>query len=184
MLVKVKPGHAVYREHYYRTPDDGVFRLYQSPPADGDEPSREPQIVRPASIAPDGSTVPALLEDPRTIPTKFEKWLGMALEPATEFEIARFEASEENIPFDETISAEHTEEAFGRAGRIAMAAAQLDHGNDSHWTKEGEPSHLAIQEVSGLVNVQASEVRATVPELRRLDPAKMGAGGKKFTEKG
>ena len=162
MLVKVKAGHSIYREGYLRTEASGVFRLYDVPPSK-DEPA-DPNN-------PDG-------------PSKFDKWYGVALEEPDDYERMVFENSAKGKEgFAQSMNATSMEETMGRAGAIAASISKLDHNNDDHWLPTGEPSAKAIEEVSGLHNLQQGEVRASCLGYTRT-PQGQRAPRKRFTDKG
>lgn len=151
-LVRVKPGRRAFREGYLRDMDDGIFRLYETPPA-RDIPAREPR---------DG-------ERPEHVPSMFDKWLGDALEVVTDpYEIEAYLHSAANTDFSEQVQADDISVVMGRAGAIVHGVSQLDHSNDTHWTKDGLPDAKTVGNITGLVNVQPHEIAATVPDVRRL----------------
>ena len=169
-LVRTAPGRKVFREGYLRDEDDGIFRLYETPPP-FDVPSREPYEGERA-------------ED---VPTTFDKWLGSGLEEVKDqYEIDAFLHSAANTEFADQVSADNVETVMGRAGAITQGVHQLDHGNDSHWTDKDLPNPKAVGELTGLVNVSASEVTACVPEVRRLpaDKRQRNAAPRRSTERG
>ena len=160
MLVRLKPGAKVFRENtLHESLNNGenpIFRLYETPPK-RNVPSREPY---------EG-------ERPEDVPTTFEKWLGKGLEEVTDKrEIEDFERSEANTSFSEHVQAQDYNVTLGRAGALAIAITQLDHGNDAHWLKDGSPKAEAVQEISGLENVRQDEVGAVAPTIRRVPQAK------------
>ena len=170
MIVKVVPGHTTYRENYLRTEDDGVFRLYDTPPDDPHKPHYPDHAERTKH-----NKNPRNRGDPRPNPTRLEKWLGPSLVEASDAEKAAYEADpERNLDFVHTASADDPDVVMHRAGAIAMAVGQLDHGDPAHWLPDGRPNPLQVGRLAKLVNVQSTEIEATVPGAVR-DP-KMAKG--------
>ena len=156
MIVKVQPGYQCYREGYLRTEDDGVFRLYDPPPSDPDKPHYADHAKRK--------------KEGRPNPTRIEKWLGPGIVEATQFEKDQFENNEElNLDFSQTAAAHDPEAVMGRGAAIMRAINLLDHGDVTHWLRDGRPDPTAVSLVGNLVNVTTAEVEAVMPGIVR-DP--------------
>lgn len=53
--------------------------------------------------------------------------------------------------------------------RVADAVGQLDHGNDEHWTADGNPAVAAVAAIIG-GNVTRQELDVIVPDVTRAKP--------------
>ena len=160
MLVKVKPGYSIYREGYLREPEHGVFRLYETPPPK--------DVVAQIPNPEPGPGKPAFIDHPDGV-TQFDKWFGGAIEEASDHEKQLFEHDEyRNVEFSETVAGNDYASTLGRAGNLMMTIGKLNHHDDSHWTKDGEPKASVVEALSNQVNVQQHEIRAVAPDVRRL----------------
>lgn len=54
--------------------------------------------------------------------------------------------------------------------KVAAAVAQLDHSNDSHWTKEGKAMLAAVEGFLGRTGLTRADVEAAAPGLKRQAP--------------
>ena len=150
MIVKVIPGAPkVYREGLLMGEEDGplkngMFRLYKTPQDHAYEDEKGKRVV----------------------PT-VDEFLGESLREATEDEAEEYIRHEQGRGFEDSALGTDPTEAYGRAGRIAMAVAGLDPENDEHWTRDDLPACEAVEEASGLTDVRRHEIDATVPTARR-----------------
>ena len=159
MLVKVKNGHRIYREGYCRDERDGVFRLYEIPPS-RDTIAKVPSFNRETSEI-------DMVDHPQGL-SEFDHWLGEALEEPTDFEAQQFlNDPDRNIEFANTVDGGSYTETLSRAANLTRAIGELNHEDDHHWNRDGTPSTAAIEALSGLPNVQPSEIYAVAPHVVR-----------------
>ena len=64
-------------------------------------------------------------------------------------------------------------------GKIKSAATQLDHENDEHWTKGGEPDIATIAKLSGIDSLKRADIDKALPDFKRQERPKEVKGGKK-----
>lgn len=176
MIVKVLPGHAVFREGYLRTADDGVFRLYDTPPDRPNDPHYDAAYrayVHDLDESVPKECLPKVRKDG---PTRMQKWLGRGIVEASDREKEAFRGSDADEAFSETLTARNPEAVMSRAGAIAMAIGALDHDDDGQWTEAGLPRVDAVEALSGLPNVLRNEIMAVAPEVRRAPTPKSARG--------
>ena len=145
MIVKTTPNGKAFREGYLRTEEDGVFRLYATPPDRPDDPHYDhanraafaeanPDI--PESAWPKIDPRVATKEDEkkgivmgREGPSRLKKWLGPSLVVASDRERAAFEGSAADVSFGASGAANDPDAVMNRGAQIAIAVHKLDHEN-------------------------------------------------------
>lgn len=69
-------------------------------------------------------------------------------------------------PIAEEPEADEEDNSIARDIAIQKAVYSLDHDNDEHWTKKGDPAILYVESVCGY-DTNRQEIKALCPEVRR-----------------